>query len=46
MTAPKGAALSKKRNGEVAYNYDRGLDIAPADEYTETALAITLKEYN
>ena len=35
-----------KRNGEIAYNYDRGLDIEPVDEETETALAILMKEYN
>ena len=44
-----GGKLSKlmlKRNGEVAYNYDRGLDVRAADEDTEIALAIILKEYN
>ena len=44
-----GGKISKlmlKRNGEVAYNYDRGLDVAPTDEDTETALAIILKEYS
>ena len=42
----KVSKLMLKRNGEVAYNYDRGLDAAPADEDTEIALAIILKEYN
>ena len=42
----KVSKLMLKRNGEVAYNYDRGLDVAPADEDTEIALAILLKEYN
>ena len=44
-----GGRISKlmlKRNGEIAYNYDRGLDIEPVDEETETALAILMKEYN
>ena len=38
--------LMLKRNGEVVYNYDRGLDVPPADEETEIALAIMMKEYN
>lgn len=44
-----GGRISKlmlKRNGEIAYNYDRGLDIEPVDKDTETALAILMKEYN
>lgn len=35
-----------KRDGEITYNYDRGLDIAPRDNATEMALAILMKEYN
>lgn len=35
-----------KRNGQIVYNYDRGLDIAPADQETEMALAILMKDYN
>ena len=35
-----------KRDGEITYNYDRGLDIPPADKETEMALAILMKEYN
>ena len=35
-----------KRNGEIVYNFDRGLDVEPADGETETALAILMKEYN
>ncbi len=45
----EGGRISKltlKRNGECVYNYDRGDDIAPVDEDTETAVAIMLKEYN
>ena len=42
----KVSKLMLKRNTKVAYNYDRGLDVAPADEDTEIALAILLKEYN
>ena len=38
--------LTIKCNGKITYNYDRGLNIAPIDEFTETALAIILKEYN
>ena len=44
-----GGRISKlmlKRDGEIAYNYDRGLDIPPADQETEMALAILMKEYN
>ena len=44
-----GGRISKlmlKRDGEITYSYDRGLDIAPADKATETALAILMKEYN
>ncbi len=44
-----GGRISKlmlKRDGKVAYNYDRGLDTAPADEETEMALAILMKDYN
>ena len=44
-----GGRISKlmlKRNNEVVCNYDRGLDVEPADKETETALAILMKEYN
>ena len=44
-----GGRISKlmlKRNGEIAYNYDRGPDIEPVDEETEMALVILMKEYN
>lgn len=44
-----GGRISKlmlKRDGEIAYNYDRGLNIPPADQETEMALAILMKEYN
>ena len=44
-----GGRISKlmlKRDGEISYNYDRGLDIPPADQETEMALAILMKEYN
>lgn len=44
-----GGRISKlmlKRNGEIAYSYDRGLDIEPVDKDTEAALAILTKEYN
>ena len=42
----KVSKLMLKRNDEVAYNYDRGLDVKAADAETETAVAILLKEYN
>ena len=38
--------LTLKRNGEIVYNFDRGLDVEAADEETELALVILLKEYN
>ena len=38
--------LTLKRNGEIVYNFDRGLDVEAVDEDTELALAILLKEYN
>lgn len=44
-----GGRISKlmlKRNGKIAYNYDRGADIEPDDQETEMALAILKKEYN
>lgn len=45
----EGGHISKamlKRNGQIVYNYDRGLDIVPADQETEIALAILMKDYN
>ena len=45
----EGGRISKltlKKNRKIVYNYDRGLDVAPADKETETALAILIKEYN
>ena len=44
-----GGRISKlmlKRNGEVVYNYDRGEDVAPADETTELALELLLHSEN
>lgn len=44
-----GGKISKlmlKANGEVIYNYDRGLDIDCKDRNAELALGILLKEYN
>ena len=38
--------LMLKRNGEIAYNFDRGLDVEAADEDTKYALEILLMEYN
>lgn len=37
--------LMLKQNGEIVYNYDRGLDIPPQTIEAETVLAILLKEY-
>lgn len=42
----QGIKIMLKRNGEIVFNFDRGLDVPPADRDTETALAILLKEYN
>ena len=38
--------LSLKRDGKWVSNYDRGWDIRPADQNTEMALAILMKDYN
>ena len=42
----RASKIMLKRNGEIVFNFDRGLDVPPADRDTETALAILLKEYN
>lgn len=45
----EGGRISKlmiTRGGEIVCNYDRGWDIKPVDEVTESALAILMKEYN
>ncbi len=44
-----GGKISKlmlKANGEIIYNYDRGLDIDCKDKNAELALCILLNEYN
>ena len=44
-----GGRISKlmlKRNGEIVYNYDRGLDVAPVDENTAFALKTLLHSEN
>ena len=44
-----GGRISKlmlKRNGEIVYNYDRGLYVAPVDENTVFALEILLNSEN
>lgn len=44
-----GGKISKlmlKREGEIVYNYDRGEDVAPADEATELALQLLLHSEN
>ena len=38
--------LMLKRDGVTVCNYDRGWDILPVDDDTETALAILKLEYN
>ena len=38
--------LMLKRNGDIVCNYDRGWDVLPVDDDTETALEILKKEYN
>ena len=44
-----GGRISKlmlKRNGEIVYNYDRGLNVAPVDENTAFALKTLLHSEN
>lgn len=41
----KISKLMLKQNGEIVYNYDRGLDIPPQTIEAKTVLAILLKEY-
>lgn len=38
--------LCLKRKDTIVCNYDRGWDIEPSDEETQTALEIMKKEYN
>lgn len=38
--------LTLKRNGEIVYNYDRGLDVAPVDKNTALALELLLHSEN
>ena len=38
--------LMLKQNGEIVYNFDRGLDVLPQTEEAEMALAILMQEYN
>jgi hypothetical protein len=42
----RASKISLRRNGKTVFNFDRGMDIPPEDEETETALAILLKQYN
>lgn len=37
--------LMLKQNGEIVYNYDRGLDIPPQTVEAKMAITILLKEY-
>ncbi|MFR4774148.1 MAG: hypothetical protein ACLUAB_10770 [Ruminococcus sp.] len=39
----RASKISLRRNGKTVFNFDRGMDIPPEDEETETALAILLK---
>ena len=44
----EGSRISKMElriNGQVTFNYDRGLDIEPEDEITQTAYMVLLKKY-
>ena len=44
----EGSLISKMElriNGKVTFNYDRGLDIEPEDEITQTAYMVLLKKY-
>lgn len=38
--------LMLKQNGEIIYNFDRGLDVPPQNEEAEIVLTILMKEYN
>lgn len=42
----RASKITLRRNNETVFNFDRGLDVPPADAETETALAILLKQYN
>ena len=42
----RASKISLRRNGKTVFYFDRGMDIPPEDEETETALAILLKQYN
>ena len=42
----RASKISLRRNGKTVFNFDRGMDIPPEDEETETVLAILLKQYN
>lgn len=45
----EGGRISKlclKKENTIVCNYDRGWDIEPKDEDTQTALQILMKEYN
>ncbi len=35
----RASKISLRRNGKTVFNFDRGMDIPPEDEETETALA-------
>lgn len=37
--------LMLRQNGDIVYNYDRGLDILPQTVEAEMALTILMKEY-
>ena len=38
--------LMLRQNGEIVYNFDRGLDVPLQTEEAEMALAILMQEYN
>ena len=38
--------IVSKRSGEIVYNYDRGLNVAPVDENTAFALKTLLHSEN
>ncbi len=45
----EGGRVSKmmlRRKGEIVCNYDRGWDVKPVDEETETAMELLLHQYN
>ena len=41
----RASKISLRRNGKTVFNFDRGMDIPPEDEETETALAVVPEKF-